>query len=101
MQARGGLVEHEQAAGVGGHVLLDALARRGLGGLRGFGQFGQYYAGDGENYRAGLQGGVGLGESGFLVGTFEYFDAARTSRSRQRADAIAFQEANPDIAVPV
>ncbi|PXA37091.1 hypothetical protein DMC13_25165, partial [Escherichia coli] len=32
--ARGGLVEHEQAAGVGGHVLLDALARRGLERMR-------------------------------------------------------------------
>jgi len=68
-------------------------------GFHGFGQFSQYYEGDGENYRAGVQGGLNIGENGFFVGTFEYFDAARTSRTRQRPDAIVFQEENPDLDV--
>lgn len=67
-------------------------------GLRAFGQYGQYYEGDGDQYRAGLQGGV-AGDFGYLNGTFEFSDSARTSRSRQRQDAIAFQAANPTIDV--
>ncbi|WP_211332069.1 TonB-dependent receptor [Eilatimonas milleporae] len=65
-----------------------------------FGQFSEYYEGDGDNYRAGFQAGFGFAERGFLVTTFEYFDAARTSRTRQRPDALAFQAANPDLDVP-
>ena len=61
-------------------------------GLRAFGQYGQYYEGDGDQYRAGVQGGW-RGDAAFLTGTFEFTDADRTSRTRQRADAIAFQEA--------
>ena len=76
------------------NIILDDSA-----GASAFGQYGQYYENDGDQYRAGVQGGL-AGDNGFLNGTFEFSDSARTSRSRQRPDAIAFQEANPDIDVP-
>ncbi|WP_417449824.1 TonB-dependent receptor plug domain-containing protein [Kordiimonas sp.] len=76
------------------NIILDDEA-----GMKAFGQFSQYYEGDGDNYRGGAQAGFELGENGFVNGTFEYFDAARTSRSRQRPDAIQFQNDNPDIEV--
>lgn len=68
-------------------------------GFSGFGQFSQYYEGDGENVRLGVQGGAPLGEGSVTV-TFEYNDAEPTSRTRQRPDATAFQEANPGLDVP-
>ncbi len=69
-------------------------------GLRAFGQYGQYYEGDGDQFRAGAQLGTKIGEAGFLTGTFEWTTVDATSRSRQRADAIDFQNANPDLDVP-
>ena len=68
-------------------------------GLSAFGQYGQYYENDGDQYRAGIQGGL-AGEFGFVNATFEYSDSARTSRTRQRQDAIDLQAANPDLDVP-
>lgn len=65
-----------------------------------FGQVSQYYEGDGLTYQAGARAGVALGESGHLTGTLQYSNADLTSRTRQRPDAIAFQTANPTIAVP-
>ena len=67
-------------------------------GLDAFAQYGEYQEGDGEQYRAGLRGGLAL-DNGFITGTLEVQDSDPTSRSRQRADAIAFQAMNPDIAV--
>ena len=69
-------------------------------GLEGFSQYGQYYEGDGANYRIGGQGGVQLGEAGFLNGGVEWTTSDPTSRTRQRPDAIAFQLANPTLQVP-
>ena len=69
-------------------------------GTRAFGQFDQYYAGDGELYRAGVKSGWRVGESGFLSVTMEYFDQTITSRSVQRPDAVAFQRAHPEIDLP-
>lgn len=69
-------------------------------GMEAFGQFSQYYAGDGTNYQGGLQGGVALGERGSIVFTGEYNKAAATSRTRQRPDAAAFQASRPDLNVP-
>ena len=69
-------------------------------GYRGFVQSGQYYEGDGEQMQAGAQAGFVIAEDGFLVLTGEWTDAEATSRSRQRPDAIAFQQANPDLVVP-
>jgi iron complex outermembrane receptor protein len=62
----------------------------------GFAQAGQYYEGDGLQYRLGAQHSLDL-EDGFITGTIEYSDQEETSRSRQRPDAIAFQAANPGI----
>ncbi|MBF34130.1 MAG: TonB-dependent receptor [Hyphomonadaceae bacterium] len=69
-------------------------------GYAAYGQFSQYYEGDGTNYQAGAQAGWELGLGGHLVTTLEYYDAERTSRSRQRPDAIELQANNPDLDVP-
>lgn len=66
-------------------------------GVRGFVQGSQYYKGDGDQYRGGLQAGTTFDGGGYINATFEFSDAALTSRSRQRPDAIAFQAANPDV----
>ena len=67
-------------------------------GSKAFAQAGQYYKGDGEQYRIGVQQGFEF-DNGFLNLSGEYTDAQPTSRSRQRADAIALQEAFPDLNV--
>lgn len=69
-------------------------------GMETFGQYSQYYKGDGKEYQSGIQGGVPLGARGSFVFTGEYDHAEATSRTRQRPDAIAFQAANPTLAVP-
>ena len=68
-------------------------------GYAGFGQAGQFYEGDGTTYRAGARVGAPIQDSGFVTATVEWSDAGLTSRTRQRPDAIAFQAANPTIAV--
>ncbi len=69
-------------------------------GFGGFAQGSQYYEGDGNAFRLGGRAGFNLADNGTLVLSGEYFDNESTSRSRQRPDAIEFQDANPDIAVP-
>lgn len=69
-------------------------------GMEAFGQFSQYYAGDGTTYQIGAQGGIALGDRGSIVFTGEYNNSAATSRSRQRPDAVAFQTAHPELDVP-
>ncbi|KCZ49254.1 TonB-dependent receptor plug domain-containing protein [Hyphomonas pacifica] len=69
------------------------------GGTKAFAQAGQYYEGDGKQYRIGVQQGF-VFDNGFLNLSGEYTDAQPTSRSRQRADAIALQEAFPELNVP-
>ena len=76
------------------NIILDDEA-----GTNAFAQAGQYYEGDGEQYRIGVQQGFEF-DNGFLNLSGEYTDAQPTSRSRQRADAIALQEAFPDLKVP-
>ena len=78
-------------AGVINIILDDAP------GYSAFGQYSQYYEGDGTNYQFGGQAGWELGEDGFLVATAEYYDAERTSRSRQRLDALEFGASNPGV----
>lgn len=68
--------------------------------LKAFAQYSEYAEGDGENNRIGLSGGLPVGDSGFINATLEYSDADRTSRSRQRPDAIQFQQDHPDVDVP-
>jgi iron complex outermembrane receptor protein len=76
------------------NIILDDQA-----GTKAFAQAGQYYEGDGEQYRLGAQQGF-VFDNGYLNLSGEYTDAQPTSRSRQRADAIALQEAFPDLNVP-
>lgn len=69
-------------------------------GMEAFAQFSQYYEGDGNEYRGGARGGVALGDRGSIVFTGQYDHSEATSRTRQRPDAIAFQQANPNLVVP-
>ncbi|MFA7439646.1 MAG: TonB-dependent receptor [Sphingomonadaceae bacterium] len=77
------------------NIIMDDSA-----GFSGFGQFSEYYEGDGAQYQTGIRAGVKFGDGGFFNATAEYSDANATSRTRQRPDAIAFQEANPHLDVP-
>lgn len=69
-------------------------------GMDAYGQYSQYYEGDGKEYQWGMRGGIALGDRGSLVFTGQYDKQEATSRTRQRADAIAFQNANPQLNVP-
>ena len=69
-------------------------------GFEGYGQYGRYYAGDGDKTELGARYGFALGQGGSLVAALDYTKAEATSRTRQRPDAIAFQAANPNIKVP-
>lgn len=69
-------------------------------GMEAYGQFSQYYAGDGNNYQSGARGGIALDDKGAIVFTGQFEHGEATSRTRQRPDAIAFQAANPTLAVP-
>lgn len=69
-------------------------------GMEGYAQFSQYYEGDGDAYQGGVQGGAALGDRGAIVFTGEYARSAATSRTRQRPDAIKFQQNHPDLVVP-
>lgn len=68
-------------------------------GFRAWSQEGQTYAGDGASSEAGGRAGFALGGGGHLVVSADLQKDEATSRSHQRADAIAFQAANPGIAV--
>lgn len=81
-------------AGVINIILDDAP------GMEAFGQFSQYYEGDGNEYQTGARGGIALGDRGAIVFTGQFDHAEATSRTRQRPDAIAFQAAHPTIALP-
>ncbi|MEI5687805.1 TonB-dependent receptor plug domain-containing protein [Sphingomonas kyungheensis] len=69
-------------------------------GMEAYGQFSQYYAGDGNDYQSGARGGIALGDKGAIVFTGQFEHGEATSRTRQRPDAISFQAANPSLAVP-
>jgi iron complex outermembrane receptor protein len=68
--------------------------------ISGFAQYSQYNEGDGETSRTGIKGGTELGNSGFVTLSFEYAKAQKTSRSRQRPDAIQFSADHPEVDVP-
>ncbi len=63
-----------------------------------YAQGSQFHEGDGATYQLGAKAGFALGE-GHINGTAEWTDAEFTSRTRQRADAIAFATANPAVKV--
>ena len=77
------------------NIILDDSAD-----LQGFAQYSEYSEGDGENIRAGIKGGTKLGSAGFVTTSFEYSNAEKTSRSRQRPDAIQFAADHQDVKVP-
>jgi iron complex outermembrane receptor protein len=77
-------------AGVINVMLKDRL------GLDGFAQVAQYFGGDGFNRQAGLDFGTRLGRDGLFNLALERTEADRTSRSVQRADALAYIAAHPD-----
>lgn len=60
----------------------------------------QYSEGDGTSWGAEFGYGFEMGENGALRVFAEHAESAPTSRSRQRPDAIAFQNAHPDLNVP-
>lgn len=63
-------------------------------------KYSQYFKGDGANAQFGVRGGWEIGDIGHVTATVEYSDSDATSRTRQRPDAIAFQQAHPDLDVP-
>ena len=69
-------------------------------GFSAYGKFSEYYEGDGTQYQTGIRTGVNFGDGGYLTVTAEYSEAEATSRTRQRPDAIKYQEENPGIDVP-
>ena len=77
------------------NIILDTKP-----GFSAYGQGSQYYRGDGRQWQLGGRAGFALQGGGHLVVTGEYSDSDATSRTAQRPDAIAFQAANPQIAVP-
>ena len=77
-------------AGVINVVLKDRI------GFESFAQVAQYFGGDGLNRQVGLDFGTGLAGKGFFHLALEYTDADRTSRSIQRADALAYSAAHPE-----
>ncbi len=75
------------------NILLDDKP-----GFAAYAQGSQFYEGDGTTYQLGAKAGLALGE-GHINATAEWADAGLTSRTRQRADAIAFAAANPTVTV--
>ena len=69
-------------------------------GFDAFSQYSAFYAGDGADRQLGARGGFEIGDGGFVVGTGEFSKSDETSRTRQRPDAIAFQNAHPTLDVP-
>lgn len=68
--------------------------------FEGFSQYSKFYAGDGADRQLGVRGGLAIGDGGSVAVTAEWADTDETSRTRQRPDAIAFQNAHPDLDVP-
>ncbi|WP_374569978.1 TonB-dependent receptor plug domain-containing protein [Phenylobacterium sp.] len=68
-------------------------------GFSGFVQGGQYYEGDGAKLEAAGRYGW-ASDAGHLAVSLDYTSSDPTSRTRQRADAIALQAANPTLKVP-
>jgi iron complex outermembrane receptor protein len=68
-------------------------------GLTGYLRYGQFYEGDGEDYQAAANLGLGLGDFGFLSISGEYLDSAPTSRGVTRVGALAVQQMFPNLDV--
>lgn len=77
------------------NIILDETV-----GFSSFAQASEYYEGDGRQYQFGGRAGFDFGNNGVFALFAELTDAEMTSRSRQRPDAISFQNANPNLNVP-
>lgn len=80
--------------------VINLLLKEQIG-YEGFGQVSQYFGGDGFNRQVGFDAGFKLPAGGFLNVAMEYLKADRTSRSIQRADALAYIAAHPERAAAV
>lgn len=60
----------------------------------------QYVEGDGTSYEFNAKTGFAVGAAGRVTVFAELGQSDPTSRTRQRADAIAFQAAHPELSVP-
>lgn len=69
--------------------VLNVILKDNSEGLSLEAQFGQFYAGDGENYRVSGNLGLPLGEDGFFNLSAEYINSGITSRGSARPDAAA------------
>ena len=70
-------------AGVINIVLKDASE-----GGRAYASYGEYEEDDGETYNVDLNGGVPLGDSGFLNATFNYRDRDSTNRAGKQGNCV-------------
>jgi len=70
-------------AGVVNIILKDADH-----GLNISSQYGSYYEGDGDRFSLSLNGGLPLGNQGFINGTIEHATTDTTSRGNARPDAV-------------
>lgn len=68
-------------------------------GFTAYAQTSQFYEGDGANHQLGARAGFAIGDEGHLTLTAEWSKADETSRTHQRADAIAFAAAHPELKV--
>ncbi len=68
-------------------------------GMDAFGQYSQYYEGDGASYQTGAQGGVALGDRGSIVFSPRFRSPIRPEDSGS-ASASSFPAVSPRISVP-
>lgn len=80
--------------------VINFQLKRGSEGVTAIARYGQFYAGDGEDYNLQLNAGLPLTAEGFLNISTELTSSAKTSRGRQRPDAQALIDAG-NTAVPV
>ncbi len=66
-------------------------------GLELIGRYGQFYEGDGHSYQVSGNGGLKLGDIGFINLSAEYHKDGQTSRGETRPTAVAFAQENPSL----
>jgi iron complex outermembrane recepter protein len=69
-------------------------------GYHGFTQVSQFFEGDGQDIQFGFSAGWNINDKGFFGISAFRSDSEYTSRSRQRPDAIEYQEAHPELDIP-
>jgi iron complex outermembrane receptor protein len=72
------------------NIILDEST-----GFEAMAQMGQYFEGDGRTQSFSIRGGTAFGAGGLFSAAVEWNDQGLTSRTRQRPDAIALQQASP------